>query len=122
MNAIQKTAFENLIEVAESLNEAVNDPHVGEVIEVAKFALAETILTGIYHDTLEKAIRAATNELKAKGAELTNFEFLAHIPYGQTAKADFPLASFKGKPTRKFGHISIYRMDSGNGLDQLRMS
>lgn len=36
-----------------------------------------------------------------------------HLAYGQTRTGDFALESYKGKPTKKFFHASIYRMDSG---------
>lgn len=35
------------------------------------------------------------------------------VAYGETRAFNFEIATLKGKPTRKWFHISIYRLDSG---------
>jgi hypothetical protein len=36
------------------------------------------------------------------------------IPYEKTREAHYKLAAFKGKPTKKYLHVSIYQMPSGS--------
>lgn len=36
-----------------------------------------------------------------------------HLAYGQTRGYNFEIFTLKGRPTRKWFHISIYRLDSG---------
>lgn len=36
------------------------------------------------------------------------------IPYEQKRDAHYKLVAFKGKPTKKYLHVSIYRMPSGS--------
>lgn len=36
------------------------------------------------------------------------------VAYGQTLSANFEILTLKGKPTRKWYHIVIYRMDNGS--------
>ncbi len=38
---------------------------------------------------------------------------IGSVGYGCTLLRSYSLAWFKGKPTRKFFHVSIYRLDSG---------
>lgn len=36
-----------------------------------------------------------------------------HLAYGQTRNHNFELLTLKGKQTRKWFHVTIYRMDNG---------
>lgn len=68
-------------------------------------------------DTLWQAIEKAESELseyRAIPAEnwIESFQF-GGIPYGTHKEAHFALSSYKGKPTKKYGHVTITRMDSG---------
>lgn len=38
---------------------------------------------------------------------------LGPVEYGQTKRADLGLVGIKGRQTKKFFHVSVYRMDSG---------
>jgi hypothetical protein len=35
------------------------------------------------------------------------------LNYGESRRGDFAIELLKGRPTKKFFHVSIYRMDSG---------
>lgn len=74
-----------------------------------------------WHDTLGQALDAAFAELKEGGAVIsTENETLAReafafggMKYNETRISNVPLDSLKGKPTKKFGHATIYRAESG---------
>jgi hypothetical protein len=36
-----------------------------------------------------------------------------HLPYGATRSFHFELLTIRGKQTKKFFHVTIYRLDSG---------
>ena len=36
------------------------------------------------------------------------------VSYGETRQASYEIFTLKGKPTRKWFNVSIYRMESGN--------
>ena len=70
-----------------------------------------------YHETLWQAVSAVQEHLVAREivtdvdwSEAFNF---GGIPYGGYRDAHFPIVSIKGKPSRKHGHINIWRLDSG---------
>lgn len=74
-----------------------------------------------YAETLSQSLDRAFLELRDRGAAISadmeqqareGFAFDG-VKYGETKMANFPLDSYKGKPTKKGGHISIYRMESG---------
>jgi hypothetical protein len=72
----------------------------------------------IYHETLSLALQAAEAHAVCSRAmidrDALREEFATGgIPYGTTRNADLPIQFYKGKPTRKGFHVSIYRMDSG---------
>jgi|DEB19_MinimDraft_3_1074340.scaffolds.fasta_scaffold02919_9 hypothetical protein len=74
----------------------------------------------IYFETLGAAVTAFVAHTFAKGGVLVENEvagvaekFNGGVSYGQTVSRSFELLSFKGKPTRKFAHITLYRMESG---------
>ncbi len=75
----------------------------------------------IYFETLGLAIRAFVAQIEQTGGD-----FLADLPavtvaeafnggvsYGQTVARSFELTTFKGKPTKKWAHVTLYRMESG---------
>lgn len=71
-----------------------------------------------YFETFGAAMDAIYTRAYADRGVFTNPEFVQDIcseplNYGQTRTASFQLTSLKGKPTRKYFHASIYRMDSG---------
>jgi hypothetical protein len=35
------------------------------------------------------------------------------VPYGTSKNVNIELASYKGKPTKKYAHLTIWRLDSG---------
>jgi hypothetical protein len=37
-----------------------------------------------------------------------------HVHYGTSVSYHLPLNTLEGKPTRRWVHITLYRMDSGN--------
>ena len=74
----------------------------------------------IYFETLGEAVRAFVAQTFDKGGVLVENEhagvadaFNGGVSYGQTVSRSFELLSFKGKPTRKGAHVSLYRMESG---------
>lgn len=74
-----------------------------------------------WHETQSQAVDLAVSELKARGAgiapdiEQDMREGFGNggQRYGETKIANIPLVTYKGKPTKKFGHITIYRAESG---------
>jgi hypothetical protein len=94
---------------------------------IAKFFLAiqffcATVLLMKYathHETLGKAVQCVVDTLNSNEVMLAEPERISQpfefdgIPYGQTKQAHAEIATIKGKKTRKFAHVSIYRMDSG---------
>lgn len=73
-------------------------------------------MNDIYHETLGQALQACKDYLtkeKAVSTELEDFLHTGGIGYGQTWRGHFHLSSLKGKNTRKYFHVSIYRMESG---------
>ncbi len=74
-----------------------------------------------YAETLSESLDNAFAELKDRGAVIAvDIEQHARemfgdggIRYNETRSANIPLVSYKGKATKKAGHITIYRMESG---------
>ena len=72
-----------------------------------------------FHQTLGSAVSAAFDYLSARRAEfdpelrLDNPFTFGGVAYGTSKDAHFELTSFKGKPTRKFGHINVWRSETG---------
>jgi hypothetical protein len=72
-----------------------------------------------FHETLGAAVSAAFDYLESRRAEfdlalrLDNPFTFGGVPYGTNKDAHFELTSFKGKPTRKFGHINVWRSETG---------
>lgn len=75
-----------------------------------------------YFETLSAALHAFVERTKEDGgAFLVETETLAHVcgqfyggvSYGQTVSRSFELATFKGKSTKKWAHVTLYRMESG---------
>lgn len=50
--------------------------------------------------------------LKDKDAIVSRFEFDG-VPYGTTKEAHAEIETIKGKSTKKWFHVSIYRLESG---------
>jgi hypothetical protein len=72
----------------------------------------------IYFETFAAAVDGARADAEQIRATLKPTEDLASLTreplfYEQTRQGDFELDFFRGKPTRKFFHVSIYRLDSG---------
>lgn len=80
-----------------------------------------------YQDTLTDCVFALAHRIDAEKAVLVKsgpggaVEQLwcaeiydrGHVSYGTTHRFDFEIKTLKGKPTRKWFHAAIYRMDSG---------
>jgi hypothetical protein len=72
-----------------------------------------------FHETLGSAVSAAFDYLSARRAEfdpafrLDNPFTFGGVAYGSQKDAHFPLLSYKGKATRKFGHINVWRSETG---------
>lgn len=72
-----------------------------------------------YAETLGMAIDMVIADFDRNRAVLEDpgaaREKLADEPvnYGCTLRKSFPLTSYKGKPTKRYGHVNIYRMPSG---------
>jgi len=77
------------------------------------------------HETLATAVTVGIESLKIDGAKFCEvqarkpFEF-GGIPYPQQGanglpykESHFELESFKGKGTKKYGHLTIWRHESG---------
>jgi hypothetical protein len=64
--------------------------------------------------TVDGAMSAAADRqaVLAKPTEIWNLCQDA-LSYGQTRFGDFELESLKGRPTRKFFHVAIYRLETG---------
>lgn len=70
-----------------------------------------------YFETLATAVEAAVQ----RGADRCELETpddvwalgRDHLPYETVRTGDFKLTTLKGIPTRKFFHVSIYRVSSG---------
>lgn len=71
-----------------------------------------------FHQTLLSAIMAVEKNLNDRqivSAENWQESFsFGGVPYGTNKEVHFEIASIKGKATKKFGHVTIWRMDSGN--------
>jgi hypothetical protein len=71
-----------------------------------------------YTETLSQALTYAQNRLdeeKAVPVELdwaNAFQFDG-VPYGTNKSVNIELALLKGKPTRKWAHLTVWRLDSG---------
>ena len=72
-----------------------------------------------YHETLGAVILEVHSVLIANGIELVDADaFINHfhslpISYGQTEQAHAEIKAIKGKSTKKWAHVTIYRLDSG---------
>lgn len=71
-----------------------------------------------YYPTLGFALDAVYTELARLNAEpaldIANAASnLGHVAYEQNRRTVIPLASYKGKPTRKACAVSLYRLPSG---------
>ena len=73
----------------------------------------------MYHETLSEAVSAAFDYLTKSRAEFNpelrfdNPFTFDGISYGGCKEAHFELSSYKGKPTRKYGHVTVWRSESG---------
>jgi hypothetical protein len=74
-----------------------------------------------YHQTLGSAVSEIHSTLadSRNDVRLTDPDAFINvyqfdgISYGKTKEAHAQIATHKGKPTKKYAHASIYRMDSG---------
>lgn len=63
-------------------------------------------------------MEAAKTQLMERAAIVLDYAFFDRItfsgvPYGHTVEAHAELATYKGKPTKKWGHVTIYRQPTG---------
>lgn len=73
-----------------------------------------------FHSTLSSAINAVNAHLLTRKIVIAENEknwtdvfCFGGLAYGENKEAHFPIASLKEKPTRKFGHVTIWRNESG---------
>jgi hypothetical protein len=73
----------------------------------------------IYFETLAETVneilaRAEADRLElADGPDEVCRVFSGHLAYGNDRSGNFYLRTIKGKPTRKYFHAQVHRMDSG---------
>lgn len=73
----------------------------------------------VYHNTLSEALDtvekfcAASDAVPEPGWRLDRYTTVGSVSYGQTSSENFRLESLKGKTTRKWLHVIIYRMETG---------
>jgi hypothetical protein len=68
-----------------------------------------------YFERLDQILDELAIRLRNAEAEVAEqVELNEHIGYEQTYRRSFKLERLKGKATRKFFHVSIYRLSSGN--------
>lgn len=60
-----------------------------------------------------KVIADNTRAVLAKPADLWNI-CQEPLSYGDTRRISLKLETFQGKPTKKYFHVTIYRLDSGH--------
>ena len=84
--------------------------------DVLQFTIMNA-LTENYFDRLDQvreAIEARLIHAKAKLLAPDHFfSFTSGISYGTTAELHGELSEYNGRPTRKFAHASVYRLESG---------
>ena len=98
-----------------------------EHIEGNSFRLTQEV-TSPFYDRLDQALDAVEeyiikNQVQVDTKEHPSSEvdqfgirepfMFGGIPYGTTKNADYKLLAYKGKPTRKYLHLNITRMDTG---------
>ena len=73
----------------------------------------------MFHETLSAALETAFQNIAARHAiiapadmENNHFTFGGMV-YGETKSQSFPLESYKGKATRKYAHVTIWRHETG---------
>ncbi len=71
-----------------------------------------------FTETLAQSLELIEAELKRLRAEVVDADWLnafsfGGLAYGQTKEAHVELTSFRGKPTRKYAHATIYRTENG---------
>ena len=71
-----------------------------------------------YHETLCNALESGIKYLKDQGAEFDETAMREKyqydgINYGQYKDSDVEIALFKGKATKKWAHLTIWRRESG---------
>ena len=66
-------------------------------------------------ETLLKFIHFVEDDCKAVFEDESGemFVFFPPVNYGQTFSKSYPLKTLRGKPTKKWAHMVIYRMESG---------
>ena len=66
-------------------------------------------------ETLQKFVSFVESENKAVFEDESGemFVFFPPVNYGQTFSKSYPLKSLKGKATKKWAHMVVYRMESG---------
>ena len=70
-------------------------------------------------ETLAAALDSAFAEFKAKGAVLVDEQnmrdkfAIGGLSYGETKEAHGEIAALKGRKTKKYAHLTIYRKESG---------
>lgn len=103
---MKKSDLISLIE--ECINEVINPFY--PTLDQALTAVEQFIENNkIVVDPAEHEPELTTDRFGIRAA----FKF-GGISYEQSREAHYKLLSYKGKPTRKYLHVTIYRMPSGN--------
>lgn len=67
-----------------------------------------------YFETLADVVTEIRRRIDvAKAITVNPVNITEPVNYGCTLTEDFELLTFNGRPTRKWAHVSIYRLDSG---------
>jgi hypothetical protein len=67
-----------------------------------------------YFETQSSALQYVEDQLKSKFLiAYPDRIWSEHVNYGTSVSYHLPLNTLEGKPTRRFVHITLYRMDSG---------
>jgi hypothetical protein len=70
-----------------------------------------------YFETLSETVTEIHDRIQTDHIELdprwSEDVCREHIAYGTVRTFDFPVIAYKGKPTRKYFHVCIYRDEKG---------
>lgn len=73
----------------------------------------------VFHETLSAALSALAEHLQARAIVMADSQSLFRayefdgIAYGESKSADGEIATIKGKGTKKWGHVTVWRSNSG---------
>lgn len=78
------------------------------------YTLNETVdAAQLYLDDARAELRLSGLCCPADAHWTTDSALCSHVGYGETRRANFEIARLKGKPTKKWFHMVIYRAETG---------